>query len=88
MKISGFDWDHHNVAHIWRHWVVPHEVVEVFFDDPRYLKGKEEKYYVFGRAISGRYLFVVFAKKDENKIRAITARNMTRRERNYYTRRI
>jgi uncharacterized DUF497 family protein len=43
----------------------------------------EPRYYVLGRSNDGRHLFIVFTIR-RNKIRVISARNMSRRERRIY----
>ena len=88
MRIDSFDWDAGNRVHIARHSVMSYEVEEVIlFDRPIYLKGPNDRYYLYGVADSGRYLFVVFAVRFNTTIRVITARNMSWKERNYYKKR-
>ena len=43
----------------------------------------EERFYVLGRTDRGRRLFVVFTPRG-NKIRVISARDMTKQERSFY----
>jgi hypothetical protein len=43
----------------------------------------EPRYYVLGKSNDGRHLFIVFTIR-RNKIRVISARNMSRRERRIY----
>jgi uncharacterized DUF497 family protein len=43
----------------------------------------EPRYYVLGRSNDGRHLFIVFTIR-RNKIRVISARNMSKRERRIY----
>jgi len=86
-RIRGFDWDIRNRVHIWEHGVNALEAEEVFFDKPVYLKHGRDRYVVFGVTEEGRYLFVVFCRKDKNLIRIITAREMTQKEKRSYKKR-
>ena len=72
-----FWWDEKNTEHIANHGVEPYEAEEVLDDDPYVLKAGQDKYAAYGQASSGRYLLVVFALKSENRIRVITARDLT-----------
>lgn len=73
-----------------KHNVSPDEVEDVFYNNPRYRKagkGKfkgEDLYYAYGRADSGRYLFVVFIYKKTKDALVISARDMDRKERKRY----
>ena len=44
-------------------------------------KAGKDRYAAYGQADSGRYLLVVFATKSEQRIRVITARDLTKGER-------
>jgi uncharacterized DUF497 family protein len=89
-RVEGFEWDEGNIKKNWeRHRVSYIECEEVFFnrplvvqEDETHSKG-EERYYVLGKTNGGRYLFVVFTIR-HNKIRVITARDMSRKERRAY----
>jgi uncharacterized DUF497 family protein len=52
------------------------------FPDEEHSEG-EQRYYVLGRTDKGRRLFVVFTPR-RDKIRVISAREMTKRERAFY----
>ncbi len=82
MIITEFEWDHRNVGHMLsRHNVTPEEVEEAAFDGPAvWERGRTGRYYLLSRTVSGRFLFVVVAYLGRGKARAITARNMTDRE--------
>ncbi|MCP4425844.1 MAG: BrnT family toxin [Chloroflexi bacterium] len=80
-------WDEINIEHIANHGVEPYEAEEVIDDNPRILKAGQDKYAAYGQADSGRYLPVVFALKSENRIRVITARNLTTSEKKRLRRR-
>ena len=75
-----FWWDEHNIEHIANHGVEPYAAEEVIDDDPRILKAGQDRYAAYGQADSGRYLLVVFAVKSEQRIRVITARDLTAAE--------
>ena len=82
------DWDRQNVEHIARHAVQPVDVEEVVFEGkPLTTKGRNELYHVFGETQAGRYLLVVMALLGNQRARVITARDMTKRERQYYRKR-
>ena len=85
MKIVALDWNRKNVEHLAKHRVSTAEVEEVVFEDaPFATKEKWGRYYVFGQASSGRYLFMVIALLGNHRARVITARDMIKRERQYY----
>jgi uncharacterized DUF497 family protein len=87
---SGFDWDAGNLEKNWlKHGVSPLEGEQLFFNQPLVVapdvkhSGKEARFYVLGRTDSDRYLFVVFTLRGR-KIRVISARDMSRKERKVY----
>jgi uncharacterized DUF497 family protein len=87
--IGEFDWDDANERHIWdRHRVTPEEVEECFSNRKKITRKPRspDRYYLFGRTDSGRYLFVVFQYKGLGIIRPISARDMTPQERAFYER--
>jgi uncharacterized DUF497 family protein len=86
----GFEWDGANREKNWRrHKVAWWECEEVFFNQPLYVSadqshsGSEERYYLLGRTTNQRMLFVVFTRRG-SRIRIISARDMSRRERKVY----
>jgi len=89
----GFEWDKHNAVKIWKkHRVSIFEIEGIFFNQPRRgvvvaddlrHSGKEKRFYALGRTDSGRSLFVVFTIR-RDKIRVISARDMSRKERMVY----
>jgi uncharacterized protein len=89
-ECEGFDWDAANATKIWkRHQVTPTESEEVFFnrplivgDDERH-SASEERLYGLGQTDAGRLLFIVFTIRGR-RIRVISARDMSRRERKVY----
>jgi uncharacterized DUF497 family protein len=89
-KSVGFEWDQANAQKIWKkHRVSPFECEQIFFhrplvvaDDLQHSQG-ESRYYVLGRTDDRRLLFLVFTIR-RNRIRVITARDMSRKERRVY----
>lgn len=75
-----FWWDENNIEHIANHGVEPYEAEEVVDDSQRLLKAGQDRYTAYGQTDNGRYLLVVFALKSENRIRVITARDLTATE--------
>lgn len=90
VRCTGFEWDDHNSEKNWiKHGVTPSECEEIFFnrplivlDDAQHSKN-ERRFYSLGRTEIGRLLFVVFAIR-KDKIRVISARDMSRKERKEY----
>lgn len=87
---TGFDWDEHNMLKNWeKHRVLPRECEEVFFQSPlivredRLHSQQEPRYYALGRSSSGRRLFLAFTVRGD-RIRVISARDMSRKEREVY----
>jgi len=89
MKIKKISWDQETVDHISNHSVSPEEVEEVLFNDlnsPLIMRGQEGKYLAYGKTNGGRFLLVVWAAK-HRKTRIITARDMSKKEKQFYKRR-
>ena len=82
-----FWWDDDNIEHIAHHGVEPYEAEEVIDDDPFISKVGQGKYLAYGQSDGGRYLLVVFATKSEQRIRVVTARDMTNSEKKRFRRR-
>ena len=91
-RCRGFDWDEGNSEKVWvRHRVTRAECEEMFFnrpfvvaDDARHSE-HEPRYYALGQTDAGRRLFVVFTIRHD-RVRVISARPMSRRERRVYER--
>ena len=91
-RCTGFQWDRHNAARNWeRHHASVPECEEVFFnvpivvlDDPKHSQ-REPRFYCLGKTDAGRSLFVVFTIRGP-LIRVISARDMSRKEREVYRR--
>jgi hypothetical protein len=89
-RLTGFDWDASNREKNWeKHQVLVSECEEVFFNLPLLLQTdfahsqKEPRYFVLGRSTAGRRLFIAFTVR-EDKIRVISARDMSKKERKIY----
>lgn len=87
--IKGFEWDEGNSGKNERkHGVTDRESEEVFFNKPLVVaqssKGSaENRYGALGKTYGSRLLTVVFTFR-ANRIRVISARPMSRRERKLY----
>ena len=89
-RCTGFQWDRHNVAKNWEgHRTTTSECEEVFFNLPLMVQDdskhsqKEPRFYCLGQTDAGRPLFVVFTTRG-TLIRVISARDMSRKEREAY----
>jgi uncharacterized protein len=89
-KLVEFDWDEGNRQKSWeKHQVDYRECEEVFFNQPLLVNEDvkhsfhEQRYYVLGRSDAGRALFLVFTIRN-NKIRIISARDQSKKERAIY----
>jgi hypothetical protein len=85
--VEGFEWDDANLDHITRHFVTPFEVEEVVgrahvIVPARTVDG-EDRWTLFGRTESGRYLVVVFTIR-RRLFRTVTAYEMNVKERRKY----
>jgi uncharacterized DUF497 family protein len=81
-----YDLDDGNIEHlIERHDVYPEEAEEVFRRNPHVVR-RGDVYHVYGQTLGGRYLFMVCVLRGP-RIRVISARDMTGRDRRHYDRR-
>lgn len=87
---DGFEWDESNRDKNWiAHQVSAGECEEVFFNLPILLQSDpahsqtEARNYVLGQTNAGRRLFIAFTVRN-NKIRVISARDMSKKERSIY----
>ena len=92
LACTGFQWDEGNVEKSWlRHKVLWTECEEVCFNQPLLVvkddrhSGAEPGYYALGKTNAQRLLFVVFTIRGD-RVRIISAREMSRRERKEYGR--
>lgn len=72
-----FWWDEQNIDHIADHGVEPIEAEQVIANAVLIRKVDRGKYIAYGQTFAGRYLLVVFARKDEGRLRVVTSRDMT-----------
>lgn len=87
---TGFEWDEGNFDKNWiGHRVTPEECEEVFANRPpvvgQVVSGSEPRYHVLGETDAGRRLFLVFTVRGD-LLRVISARDMSRRERQAFER--
>jgi uncharacterized DUF497 family protein len=89
---TGFEWDEGNITKNWdKHDVSVVECEQIFFNKPLIVKRDkkhssfENRYYVLGQTNMNRLLFSVFTIR-KNKIRIISARDMTDSEIERYER--
>ena len=87
---TGFEWDQGNITKNWqRHDVSNVECEQIFFNKPIIIKRDkahsihENRYYALDRTNLNRLLFAVFTVRDD-KIRIISARDMTDAEKERY----
>ena len=87
---KGFEWDEHNATKNWEtHRVSGKECEELFFHSPLVVKDdlrhsiREARYYALGQTAAGRLLFVAFTIRGD-LLRVISARDMSRKEREVY----
>ncbi len=88
--LVGFDWDEGNKQKNWeKHQVDYTECEQVFFNKPLLISedtthsSQEQRYYVLGQSDISRTLFLVFTVRN-NKIRIISARDQSKKERMIY----
>ncbi|MBA7500177.1 hypothetical protein ES704_02930 [subsurface metagenome] len=88
--VSGFEWNEGNIIKNWeRHKVTYFECEEIFFNEPIVVQhdkvhsAYENRYFALGKTDEGRLLFVVFTIRGD-KIRVISARDMSKKERRCY----
>ena len=89
-NVKEFDWDKGNIdKNEAKHNVKWYECEQIFFNKPLLLlevpghSKVEKRYFGFGRTDLGRLLTVVFTVRN-NKVRVISARPMSRKERRRY----
>lgn len=91
-RIAGFDWDAGNARKsIDKHDVSQAEAEQVFFNEPLLTvpdakhSANEQRIHALGRTDDGRLLHITFTLRDnDTKVRVISARDMSRKERGYY----
>ncbi|MDB5614990.1 MAG: hypothetical protein JWQ22_2643 [Devosia sp.] len=91
-RITGFDWDVGNARKsVDKHDVSQAEAEQIFFNEPLLTvpdakhSGTEQRIHALGRTDDGRLLHITFTlRANDTKIRVISARSMSRKERGYY----
>lgn len=91
MKELSFDWDLWNVQkNETKHGVSALEAESCFYDSALHIYGdlkhsipKESRYIAYTKGVEGRVLMVGFTMR-KNKVRIITARTASRKERSIY----
>jgi len=89
-QCTGFQWDEGNTTKNWeKHDVSQVECEQLFFNRPLIIKhdkahSREEiRYYALGKTDNARLLLLAFTIRDQ-KIRVISARNMSLKEQKRY----
>jgi uncharacterized protein len=80
MNLYRFWWDEQNIDHIADHGVEPYEAEYVIANAKLTRKVGQGKYIAYGQTDAGRYLVVIFAPKEQKRLRVVTARDMTPNE--------
>jgi len=91
-QVIGFDWDEGNsFKSAEKHSVSQAEAEQVFTDEQLFVADDvkhsqhEARYQALGRTIDGRHLHVTFTlRKNQTRVRVISARDMNRKERGLY----
>jgi uncharacterized DUF497 family protein len=81
-----FEWDESNIGHVARHQYLPDEVEEVFAEGCHVRRSREGRYLAYGRTFAGRMTLAVFQRLPGRRVRVITAREMSEKERRQYRR--
>ncbi len=84
LNIEKLIWDEWNVSHVAEHNVKVYEVEKTLKDlNLKALQGHSRRIVVLGRS-GKRLLAVVLAQESEHEFYVVTARDMDRKERNFY----
>lgn len=90
-EATGFEWDAGNATKNWSgHEVSQPECEQLFFNTPLVLasdpahSGAEDRFFALGQTDAGRLLLMVFTLRG-TLVRVISARPMSRRERQVYS---
>ena len=93
MRIDGFIWLPNIIDKLaQKHHMDQDEAEEVFFNHPRYWfverghRPGEDVYAATGQTDAGRYVIVVFIRKENNMALILSARDMDRKERRRHER--
>ncbi|MEK6544611.1 MAG: BrnT family toxin [Elusimicrobiota bacterium] len=77
MRVAGFEWDDANSSHATRHGVSQDEIEETIEGASLVRKGKSGVYLAYGQTLDGRFVLVVFQRKERGMVRPFAARPMT-----------
>ena len=90
-RIVGFGWDEGNAWKNEKHGVSQSDAEQAFFDAKLLIvpdaghSATEPRFHALGATVDGRRLHITFTLRDNGmRIRVISARDMHRRERQYY----
>lgn len=90
-RATGCDWDEGNARKNERHGVSVAEAEQVFFGTPLLIledaahSRNETRWHALGQTVAGRLLHLTFTlRRERTAIRAISARDMHRKEREIY----
>lgn len=92
-KSVEFEWDKGNIDKNMKHGVADKEAEEIFGSKKKiFMKDekhslKEERYMIWAKTKAGRKLTVFFTLR-KDKVRIISARDMNRKERNAYEKKV
>jgi len=94
LQLESFEWDKWNVEkNVIKHKVTPDECEGLFFNNPLLeeipttKEQREHRYYALGITDKGRKLTLIFTIR-RKRIRVISARDMSRKERRHYGERV
>jgi uncharacterized protein len=91
-RVTGFEWDSGNARKsLDKHSVSQAEAEQLFFNEPLFLLADEKhseaevRFHALGQSDGNRLLHTTFTlRQNGTRIRVISARTMSRKERNYY----
>jgi uncharacterized DUF497 family protein len=90
-RIVGFEWDEGNARKNADKYVSQNEAEQVFFNEPLLMSPdprhslSEQRIHALGRTDDGRLLHITITlRANETRIRVISARDMSRKERSHY----
>lgn len=86
MQIVSLNWDEETAKHIWtKHRVTLQEAKQVVFSRAKTIfRSRDKRYLLLGQTDAGRYLLVVVENLYKGVCDLVTAREMTKKERQRY----
>lgn len=92
---NEIEWDEYNIyknekSHNVKYWEIEEcfENLYVLVSKIKVKNPAGKRKALFGRTIAGRYLFIIFEDKGKGCVRPISARDMKKKERQYYDKKI